>query len=122
MILHLTSIGRDNAEEALQKLNGTVIGKQTVRLSWGRNPANKQVYILPPFLSRATLHPISLSLPCQDVIGINVNSFCLKNKNQYHQRVPVVVSLFGNVFICKFCGIAFYLRLNEALTAYFVRK
>ncbi|XP_044511519.1 polyadenylate-binding protein RBP47-like [Mangifera indica] len=33
---------RDNAEEALQKLNGTVIGKQTVRLSWGRNPANKQ--------------------------------------------------------------------------------
>jgi hypothetical protein len=121
MILHLTSIGRDNAEEALQKLNGTVIGKQTVRLSWGRNPANKQVYILPPFLSRATLHPISLSLPCQDVIGINVNSFCL-NKNQYHHRVPVVVSLFRNVFICKFCGIAFYLRLNEALTAYFVRK
>ncbi|KAK3425480.1 hypothetical protein EUGRSUZ_F02369 [Eucalyptus grandis] len=34
---------RSNAEEALQKLNGTVIGKQTVRLSWGRNPANKQV-------------------------------------------------------------------------------
>ncbi|WCJ35378.1 RNA-binding protein 47C [Euphorbia peplus] len=33
---------RSNAEEALQKLNGTVIGKQTVRLSWGRNPANKQ--------------------------------------------------------------------------------
>lgn len=35
--------GRNNAEEALQGLNGTVIGKQTVRLSWGRNPANKQV-------------------------------------------------------------------------------
>ncbi|GAV69038.1 RRM_1 domain-containing protein [Cephalotus follicularis] len=33
---------RNNAEEALQKLNGTVIGKQTVRLSWGRNPAHKQ--------------------------------------------------------------------------------
>ncbi|KAG9450966.1 hypothetical protein H6P81_010931 [Aristolochia fimbriata] len=33
---------RNNAEEALQKLNGTVIGNQTVRLSWGRNPANKQ--------------------------------------------------------------------------------
>jgi len=27
----------------LEKLNGTTIGKQTVRLSWGRNPANKQV-------------------------------------------------------------------------------
>ncbi|KAI3807239.1 hypothetical protein L1987_23164 [Smallanthus sonchifolius] len=34
---------RNNAEEALQKLNGTTIGKQTVRLSWGRNPANKQL-------------------------------------------------------------------------------
>ncbi|KAJ0527317.1 putative RNA recognition motif domain, nucleotide-binding alpha-beta plait domain superfamily [Helianthus annuus] len=34
---------RANAEEALQKLNGTTIGKQTVRLSWGRNPANKQM-------------------------------------------------------------------------------
>ncbi|XP_077213019.1 polyadenylate-binding protein RBP47-like [Tasmannia lanceolata] len=33
---------RSDAEEALQGLNGTVIGKQTVRLSWGRNPANKQ--------------------------------------------------------------------------------
>ncbi|KAL9264548.1 Polyadenylate-binding protein RBP47C-like protein [Drosera capensis] len=33
---------RSNAEEALDKLNGTVIGAQTVRLSWGRNPANKQ--------------------------------------------------------------------------------
>lgn len=33
---------RNNAEEALQKLNGTTVGKQTVRLSWGRNPANKQ--------------------------------------------------------------------------------
>ncbi|KAG6398695.1 hypothetical protein SASPL_140162 [Salvia splendens] len=33
---------RTDAEEALQKLSGTTIGKQTVRLSWGRNPANKQ--------------------------------------------------------------------------------
>ena len=63
MILYLTSIVRNNAEEALQKLNGTVIGKQTVRLSWGRNPANKQVLILLPFLSTDTLHHIFLSLP-----------------------------------------------------------
>ncbi|GAB2291382.1 Polyadenylate-binding protein rbp47c' [Dionaea muscipula] len=35
---------RDNAVEALQKLNGKVIGSQNVRLSWGRNhPANKQM-------------------------------------------------------------------------------
>ncbi|XP_071722002.1 polyadenylate-binding protein RBP47-like [Rutidosis leptorrhynchoides] len=33
---------RKNAEDALERLNGTVIGKQTVRLSWGRNQANKQ--------------------------------------------------------------------------------
>ncbi|KAK7319842.1 hypothetical protein RJT34_04570 [Clitoria ternatea] len=32
---------RKNAEEAIQELNGTVIGKQTVRLSWGRSPGNK---------------------------------------------------------------------------------
>ncbi|GKV30400.1 hypothetical protein SLEP1_g39215 [Rubroshorea leprosula] len=32
---------RKNAEEALEKLNGAVIGKQTVRLSRGRNPSNK---------------------------------------------------------------------------------
>lgn len=34
---------RNDAEEALQKLNKTVIGKQVVRLSWGRNLANKQL-------------------------------------------------------------------------------
>ncbi|CAN0846666.1 Polyadenylate-binding protein RBP47 [Linum grandiflorum] len=33
---------RKSAEEALDGLNGSVIGKQTVRLSWGRSPANKQ--------------------------------------------------------------------------------
>jgi RNA recognition motif-containing protein len=33
---------RKDAEEALERLNGTIIGKQTVRLSWGRNQGNKQ--------------------------------------------------------------------------------
>ncbi|XP_058072273.1 polyadenylate-binding protein RBP47B' [Magnolia sinica] len=33
---------RASAEEAIQRLQGTVIGQQTVRLSWGRSPANKQ--------------------------------------------------------------------------------
>lgn len=32
---------RKSAEDAIQSLNGTVIGKNTVRLSWGRSP-NKQ--------------------------------------------------------------------------------
>ncbi|KAA8545890.1 hypothetical protein F0562_020659 [Nyssa sinensis] len=34
---------RSSAEDAMQRLNGTVIGKQTVRLSWGRTPGNKQL-------------------------------------------------------------------------------
>ncbi|XP_073027871.1 polyadenylate-binding protein RBP47-like isoform X2 [Primulina eburnea] len=34
---------RSNAEDAIQRLSGTVIGKQTVRLSWGRNLGNKQM-------------------------------------------------------------------------------
>ncbi|XP_011083821.1 polyadenylate-binding protein RBP47 [Sesamum indicum] len=34
---------RNNAEAALQRLSGTTIGKQIVRLSWGRSLANKQL-------------------------------------------------------------------------------
>nr|XP_027112462.1 polyadenylate-binding protein RBP47-like [Coffea arabica] len=34
---------RSNAEDAMQRLNGAAIGKQMVRLSWGRNPVNKQL-------------------------------------------------------------------------------
>ncbi|KAK4258992.1 hypothetical protein QN277_005375 [Acacia crassicarpa] len=33
---------RSCAEEALRMLNGTTLGGQSVRLSWGRSPANKQ--------------------------------------------------------------------------------
>ncbi|XXG52893.1 hypothetical protein AAC387_Pa03g1092 [Persea americana] len=33
---------RSSAEEAIQRLQGTMIGQQPVRLSWGRSPANKQ--------------------------------------------------------------------------------
>ncbi|XP_054777439.1 LOW QUALITY PROTEIN: polyadenylate-binding protein RBP45-like [Prosopis cineraria] len=33
---------RSCAEEALRGLNGTVLGGQNVRLSWGRSPSNKQ--------------------------------------------------------------------------------
>ncbi|KAL6514588.1 Polyadenylate-binding protein rbp47 [Orobanche gracilis] len=35
-------INRNSAEDAIQRLNGTVIGNHTVRLSWGRSPGNKQ--------------------------------------------------------------------------------
>lgn len=33
---------RSSAEDSIQQLNNTVIGKQTVRLSWGRSPRNQQ--------------------------------------------------------------------------------
>ncbi|MCO5597074.1 hypothetical protein L7F22_051148 [Adiantum nelumboides] len=35
-------VHRASAEDAIQKLHGTIIGQQPVRLSWGRSPANKQ--------------------------------------------------------------------------------
>ncbi|CAD6250618.1 unnamed protein product [Miscanthus lutarioriparius] len=35
-------VNRADAEEALQGLNGSTIGKQAVRLSWGRSPSSKQ--------------------------------------------------------------------------------
>jgi RNA recognition motif-containing protein len=38
---------RSNAEDALQRLNGAVIGKQTVRLSWGRSMGNRQLRVDP---------------------------------------------------------------------------
>ncbi|KAL6570349.1 hypothetical protein OROMI_014863 [Orobanche minor] len=33
---------RSSAENSINQLNGTVVGKQTVSLSWGQNPGNKQ--------------------------------------------------------------------------------
>ncbi|KAK1267758.1 Polyadenylate-binding protein RBP47B' [Acorus gramineus] len=33
---------RTSAEEAIQKMHGTLIGQQVVRLSWGRSPTTKQ--------------------------------------------------------------------------------
>ncbi|GMH30252.1 hypothetical protein Nepgr_032095 [Nepenthes gracilis] len=35
-------VNRSCAEEALQMLNGTRLGGQNIRLSWGRGPSNKQ--------------------------------------------------------------------------------
>ncbi|CAI5510688.1 unnamed protein product [Closterium sp. Naga37s-1] len=38
---------RSQAEEALRNMHGTVIGQQSVRLSWGRNPATKRTSTYP---------------------------------------------------------------------------
>nr|XP_009772575.1 PREDICTED: polyadenylate-binding protein RBP45-like isoform X2 [Nicotiana sylvestris] len=38
---------RSCAEEALRSLNGTQLGGQSIRLSWGRSPANKQPQVDP---------------------------------------------------------------------------
>lgn len=45
----------------MQMLNGTVIGKQSVRLSWGRTPGSKQVQFLFMFYSFMILHLTGLS-------------------------------------------------------------
>lgn len=36
---------RANAEQALSMLNNTLLGGQNIRLSWGRSPSSKQVFI-----------------------------------------------------------------------------
>ena len=47
---------RSCAEEALQKIHGTVIGLQTVRLSWGRSPVKTQVSVVASFIDLRLLH------------------------------------------------------------------
>ena len=37
---------RTSAEEAIQRMQGAVIGQQVVRLSWGRSPTAKQVSVI----------------------------------------------------------------------------
>lgn len=37
-------VERSSAENSINQLNGTVVGKQTVHLSWGENPGNKQAF------------------------------------------------------------------------------
>lgn len=46
MTLSIFHFNRSDAEDAIQRLTGAVIGKQKVRLSWGRNLGNKQVTFL----------------------------------------------------------------------------
>ncbi|KAK4796851.1 hypothetical protein SAY86_029177 [Trapa natans] len=38
-------VNRASAEQALQILNGSVLGGQSIRLSWGRSPSNKQASV-----------------------------------------------------------------------------
>lgn len=37
---------RPSAEQALSSLNGTQLGGQSIRLSWGRSPSNRQVVVI----------------------------------------------------------------------------
>ncbi|CAK7351153.1 unnamed protein product [Dovyalis caffra] len=41
---------RSSAEEALKMLNGVQLSGQSIRLSWGRSPSNKQIYGMPLYL------------------------------------------------------------------------
>lgn len=64
---------RASAEEAIQKMQGKIIGQQVVRTSWGRNPAAKQVTVT--FLLKSRTN-IFLDIPAYfstvDVICIYV--------------------------------------------------
>ncbi len=78
---------RASAEEALQRLHGTVIGSQSVRLSWGRSPTNKQtsqdVSLLSCFASPLLIWSLSAkiwqcmwSLPSQDCCATKIQGNC----------------------------------------------
>ncbi|PWZ21683.1 Polyadenylate-binding protein RBP47 [Zea mays] len=57
-------VNRVDAEEALQGLNGSTIGKQTIRLSWGRSPTSKQeplMVLVLPYISVAWFLRLQLS-------------------------------------------------------------
>lgn len=43
LICFLCVLHRASAEQALSSLQGTQLGEQNIRLSWGRSPSNKQV-------------------------------------------------------------------------------
>ena len=44
-LFYLRLYFRACAEQALALMNGTQLGGQSIRLSWGRSPSNKQVFI-----------------------------------------------------------------------------
>lgn len=49
---------RASAEEAIQRMQGMMIGQQVVRISWGRSPTAKQVIAL---LDDLSIYNASLS-------------------------------------------------------------
>lgn len=67
---------RNCAEEALRLLNGTPIGGQNIRLSWGRSPSNKQVVVL--YSSHVRGWFLIIVLPEQLVILFVFSPFSLR--------------------------------------------
>lgn len=60
----LTCFQRPSAEEAIQRMQGAIIGQQAVRVSWGRSPTAKLVQI-PPLVAHVTcLCPECSRLSC----------------------------------------------------------
>ncbi|RAL40512.1 hypothetical protein DM860_006582 [Cuscuta australis] len=75
---------RHDAEEALQKLKGLVIGKQTVRLSWGRNPVHRPVMPSLLFSPTKVFHPklsFTLKSPSKSMplLSLILNVLCLEH-------------------------------------------
>jgi hypothetical protein len=75
------SFYRASAEEALQRVHGTVIGSQAVRLSWGRSPTNKQTSQDVSLLSCFT--PLALDLitlaKSENICHLSLHQSCYWN-------------------------------------------
>ena len=50
---------RASAEDAIQKMQGKIIGQQIVHISWGRSPIAKQVIFFSSSLSSAYFDPVN---------------------------------------------------------------
>ncbi len=99
---------RASAEEALQRLHGTVIGSQSVRLSWGRSPTSKQtsqdVSLLSCFVSPLLIW--SLSAKSDNVCDLSLHKIVVLIKfrgivSPLHLQATRVVALnhVNNTFI-----------------------
>ena len=86
---HAVLICRKDAENAMNMLNATVIGKQTVRLSWGRSQGNKQV-----------IPRVKYPLPIKDCRISPAYSLYHEWKCHYHRNLSHIFSPM--VEVCQF--------------------
>lgn len=114
-------LARNNAEEALQKLNGAVIGKQSIRLSWGRNPANKQVNRLLTILKTQNVgdsaYPLTQNLLHHDSFNLDSDSgFQIKMTYDlfYWTLLSFVIQAHLSFLFSFFCSLVWQPRADSS--------